>query len=708
MKLWRFIWIVIGILVAFLVTQTLGQSCTQVDGWISDSSTGEPLPGAHVKINNRGGTVTNEEGYFSLAIFPTEILSFSFMGFDEIKIDVAQITECQLNIRLIPSTYVVNEVVIKGDRLIAEEFKTTSINKLDIYKNPSSKADPILAVNALPSSTTLDESANISLRGSTTEETGIFLNDVPLYDAVRYGQLNGIGTFSIFNTALIKRVTVFPGNPPLEYGNTASGLISLQTDSYIPPKTSTQVSLTLASFGVFTNIPTGKKSSISIFSNYQPSALIKGINPESLESIKSFKSIDLGVHGYKKFGSSTELKVFNYSLSESYTFHYQHPSYTGDFDQDKKRNFTVASLQHKSGSSLFSLNQGLSFSHADFRYSATQINLRLNDYYGSANYWLVKKSLELKTGLSLDRRTSDFAGTYPEFSYAQAPHHPVIQGEAQQTIPLLELYGYIKKNINEKIILGTGLRKNIVSAGQEDYMSLQANVRYQVKEHLALLVGAGQYHRYAFSESNDPKLIQSRQASLDALLTKQKFEMTASIYYKENESENTSYHVLGGELFVNYKPVPRFQSQLSLTTLDAIVYSGDTESRSPYDIKYFIRGNAQYEFIPTWTMAMVFLVRQGRWYYPVESAQFVPALDVFEPVTSSSNQNRLPGYETINLSLTKIFPLFNRMTAIAFINAQNTLNSKNPSVIVNNRDFTSTSFDLYSLRTWYFGLILAF
>jgi len=44
---------------------------------------------------------------------------------------------------------------------------------VEIYLNPSSKADPLLAVNSLPSATTLDESANISFRGRSPAETGI-------------------------------------------------------------------------------------------------------------------------------------------------------------------------------------------------------------------------------------------------------------------------------------------------------------------------------------------------------------------------------------------------------------------------------------------------------------------------------------------------------------------------------------------------------
>jgi hypothetical protein len=130
---------------------------------------------------------------------------------------------CLLNVKLSAATTKLDEVEIKSERLIAADFTVRKMSKLAIYTNPSSKADPLLAVNTLPSSTTLDESPNISIRGSSPAETGIFFNNVPIYDAVRYAQINGLGTFSVFNTALINQVQVYPGNPPLEFGNTTSG-----------------------------------------------------------------------------------------------------------------------------------------------------------------------------------------------------------------------------------------------------------------------------------------------------------------------------------------------------------------------------------------------------------------------------------------------------------------------------------------------------
>ncbi|MFZ1808328.1 MAG: carboxypeptidase-like regulatory domain-containing protein, partial [Cyclobacteriaceae bacterium] len=217
-------------LIIILLLMPIVVNAQNITGVVKDISNGEALPGANVYIkdNNSSGTATNYEGIFSIHAKDGDTLLISFIGFNEALLIVGQQNDYIIN--LLPDKQQMQEVVVKAERLIAEEFTQKKINRIEIYTNPSAKADPILAVNSTAAATTTDESANISLRGSSPAETGIFLNNVPVNDAVRYSQLNGIGTFSIFNTALIKNVLVFPGNPPLEFGNTTSGLISLQTD----------------------------------------------------------------------------------------------------------------------------------------------------------------------------------------------------------------------------------------------------------------------------------------------------------------------------------------------------------------------------------------------------------------------------------------------------------------------------------------------
>ncbi|MEO1256700.1 MAG: carboxypeptidase-like regulatory domain-containing protein, partial [Bacteroidota bacterium] len=198
---------------SILLSIHVGFSQSLVTGRVTDVDTSEPLIGAHIYLIHdwRKGAVTDINGEFQLALEKKDLrdsLIISFVGFSERILPIRP----EMDIQLDPIKIEGETVVVTAKPLISEEFKYVEIKKLEIYTNPAAKADPILAVNSLPSATTTDESANISLRGSSPIETSIYFNNVPIYDAVRYSQLNGIGTFSIFNTDIIKNVTVFPGN----------------------------------------------------------------------------------------------------------------------------------------------------------------------------------------------------------------------------------------------------------------------------------------------------------------------------------------------------------------------------------------------------------------------------------------------------------------------------------------------------------------
>ena len=229
---------------------SVAQTSLTINGRVLDATTQEPLPGANVYALSdwRNGSSTNEQGRFSLTVAANDTLMVTFVGYREQLVPVDP-TNLELVVKMTAFAQDMEAITVRASSLAAEEFSIKKIEQLEIYTNPNAKADPLLAVNALPAATTLDESANISLRGSSPAQTGIFLNDVPIYDAVRFAQLNGIGTFSIFNASLIRQLQVFPSNPPLEFGNTSAGLISLQTVDRLPERASGSLTLSLGQPG---------------------------------------------------------------------------------------------------------------------------------------------------------------------------------------------------------------------------------------------------------------------------------------------------------------------------------------------------------------------------------------------------------------------------------------------------------------------------
>lgn len=685
------------------------QICQTVTGRVLDASTKEGLPGANVRLRGQwqGGASTDAAGHFSLAASAGDTLVISFVGYEEKEAIVS--SACFVTVELHEYAMLTEEVVIRAERLIAEEFRAMKADKLQIYTNPAAKADPLLAVNSMPAATTLDESANISLRGSTSQETGIFLNNVPIYDGVRYGQLNGIGTFSIFNTTLINNVQVFAGNPPLEYGNTSSGLIALQTDTNVPKKTATQLSLTLASVGASTQVRLQKNSSLSFFFNYQFSGLLRGLNTESLQRIKKFGSADVGLYYFSQPSERSSVRVFNYTLRESFTFDYRHPSFQGNFVAGKTRNFTTASFQQRIGKGEFSVNQGLSFSSSQFGYSLADIQLQTRDLYTSLNYFQSGKKWDVKGGLSHDNRWQQFTGTLPQYEFAIAPTHPFFSVASASRIALIEGYVYTKYRLTDRWVAGAGLRKNAFDG--QDYLSWQANLKWQMTEPFSWLLSAGRYHRTDFARGGDrpTDFFQTDQLSLDGMYQSHKWEGSLAAFAKRTAVSGQWRETWGLEGFAKYQ-WSHWLVQVSLSSLRSNITEPDGVTyASPFNLSYFGRANLQYKFGRGWTISLFSLFRQGTFHRPVASARFNEQWQVFEPqFMPLSDQQRLPGYFNMSMNVSKLLSLSDKVGMVAFASMDNVTNHVNVRSYAYTFDYQNRKAELFAQRTLFVGCVFNF
>ncbi|MEM9389417.1 MAG: TonB-dependent receptor [Bacteroidota bacterium] len=702
------------LVLTFISCIACGISMAQtITGKVVDVLSSEPLIGAnlYVKSDWRKGTSTDVNGNFKLeGVVFGDSLVVSYIGYQETIYLING--DSDVIIPLEERSVNMTEIVVRAEKLVAEEFTYKKVKKLDIYLNPSAKADALLAVNSLPSSTTLDESANISFRGSGPGETGIFFNNVPIYDANRFGQLNGIGTFSIFNTSIVDEMLVFPGNPPLEYGNTTSGLIAIKTSEDIPEKTVNSVTLSMATYGISSTRPLSNKSSFTFFSNYQPSAIFKAFNSEAFEDIDKFNSADLGLHYVTQFDENTILKVLNYSLMEGYDYNYQSATFNGTLEQQKRRNFTVTNFRKKLGSSELTLNSNLSFTKAKFGYAETDIEINNFDAFLSANYQYAKERFNLKTGMTLDYREQQFSGRFYEFSYAEGEGFPLDSTTSKTDVLRPEAYVYAKYYVNDNILFGAGLRKNIPNAGQDHYLSGQLNVRINLSEQSNIILAYGQYNKYNLPQNDFQSafLISSEQLSADYNYETDKIELTLSLFQKNTDRPSGRTELWGSEVFIKSNITPKLVGQLSYALIDGTTTTLDGQKfDSSFDLDYFVRGNFEYRFSGYWSINSAFAFRDGAYYRPLADTRFDESLNVYEPIFAQRvDQERLDGYGIIDLSLTRLIPISEKLTMIAFGTLSNVLNKKNTRDFTYNFDYTTREEQLYSRRTLYFGLVLNF
>lgn len=707
--------LIISLIIALSFVNMSFSQTFHIKGNIIDKETKEVLPGANIFLQNDWniGATSNENGLFLLEVTQenkSDTLIVSFIGFREAHFPLSDYIGKNATIELEPFAQLLRESVVTARRIIAEEFSVKQMKQMDIYLNPASKVDPLLAINAMAASTTIDESANISLRGSRPDETGIYLNDVPVYDAIRFSQLDGVGTFSIFNTDVIERMHVFAGNPPVEYGNTASGLVSLQTHNNIPVEPLNTIALSLANIGGLTSRKIGDKSAIIAFGNYQPSAIFTGLNQESMQDLKKFNSTDLGLHAIHNFNDDVRIKVFNYSNKEGYEFNQNNPSHNGVFGMNKLRNYTIANFIKQNTNSELTVNGGYNISRESFKYSITDITINKQDVYFSTSYQYFFDKLTVKSGISVDYRENDSKGTKAMYYYAQDINHPKFSFDTFESYFLPEAYLYGKYKLNSKLIIGTGLRKNVKIDDQPDYLSYQANVSYRINNTHSFNLSGGHYNKLSMpnAESYEITLYESNQLSLDYAIKSKRIEIQSALFTKNTNHGNYTDLAKGVEFYakINIKPI---ELQFSFTAIDAEIKEGAESHPSRYDLGYFVRSVLKYTLMENFEISAIYIFRQGNHYLPVNGSYFEPSLQVYSPTYSDwSESERLPNYHKIDISISKYWVVNSNLALVLFANGSNILNTKNVREVNYNSDYSTSFNELYSERVFYFGVSFMF
>ncbi len=692
----------------------MGYGQQEVKGKVIGRDDNQPLLGAHVILlsNFNVSTVTGQDGSFVLDFQPEpgDSLLISFVGYEDLLVATGQFLE-QSVVYMSPSDREMNVVVVSAERLIAEEFSTQKISRIEVYKNPSSKADPILAVNSLPSATTADESANISFRGGGPGETGVFLNGVPVYDFVRFSQLDGIGTLSVFNTALLRNVQVFPGNPPLEFGNVSSGLIAMETDDALPQASEKSLAVSLANVGGSLKAPVGKSQGIFAYFNYQPSVAFKAFNEESLEDILSFNSVDAGIHYVNELSEKWRMKIFNYSQLESYDFAYQSPTFSGVFEQRKVRNLVIGNLTHQGRVSQWRLNGGANVSRLGFNYSLAEINVASQDYFLGLTHQFELGKWGMKSGISYDKRRSDFDGVLAVHDFAERPTDPFSTSDALTTRQIAESFFYLKYDLTEKLVGGAAIRRSLPFLNERRYWARQVNLSYELAEFWKLNAAYGTFYGQYLSRSSDSDAVQfteTEQASIDVFYKRRQLDFTLSVFQKWISRSQQDEDIQGIEIAHGYAK-GGFKYNLSYTFINANQQNDEIQFPGNFDFNYFVKAGVEWMFLPNWSAGVRALFREGTFFYPVLDAAYRPDLDAFEPRYAPLDEGqRLPGYNIVDLNLSKLIPASEKLTIIAFLGVGNAFDFRNRRAFSYNFDYSVATPELFSRRTVYFGAVINF
>ena len=218
--------ILLLMLLPFLCASAFAQNRGKISGKVTDSATGEPLPGVNVVIvGTTLGTSTDVEGDYFIANLEvgTHDLRASFVGFNPVVVEGVRVRANQtteINIALDEEVLQGEEVVVTAQRPLVEKDNTTSVTRLDVSEVqglPTTEFTDVLTT--LPSINV--ENGEIFVRGGGLDEVAF------LVDGARAGNPLNNSSHTRINLSAIQEVEVITGAFSAEYGEAMSGVINV-------------------------------------------------------------------------------------------------------------------------------------------------------------------------------------------------------------------------------------------------------------------------------------------------------------------------------------------------------------------------------------------------------------------------------------------------------------------------------------------------
>lgn len=204
-----------------------------VSGTISDSATGETLPGASVTVEGSSGrgASANLYGYYSLSLEAgNHTLVVSYLGYESKRIQVALNQSRVMDIRLNPSSELLEELVVsaakRNDNIVSEKVGVEQLQIREIKNIPVlfGEQDLLKTLTLTPGVKSIGEgNGGIYVRGGSNAQNLILLDEAMVYNANHL-----LGFFSTFNSDAIRDLTLYKGTAPAEYGGRLSSVMDVK------------------------------------------------------------------------------------------------------------------------------------------------------------------------------------------------------------------------------------------------------------------------------------------------------------------------------------------------------------------------------------------------------------------------------------------------------------------------------------------------
>lgn len=167
-----------------------------LNGVVRDQLSGDPLPGATVRLQNTFRTTqTDVSGRFQFVDLPESnyVIEVTFIGYAGAKVAVSLPRQEAVSLALSPVAYLTEEVIVTATRASANSATAFSTIDKEYLEKQNLGQDLPYLMNLTPSVVVSSDAGNgvgytgIRIRGSDSRRVNLTINGIPLNDAESHG-----------------------------------------------------------------------------------------------------------------------------------------------------------------------------------------------------------------------------------------------------------------------------------------------------------------------------------------------------------------------------------------------------------------------------------------------------------------------------------------------------------------------------------------
>lgn len=600
------------------------------------------------------------------------------------------------------------ETVIVRAKRLSKPFANITFDKMDIYTNPASKADALLAVADLQFATNNNNSADIVLRGGLAKLTRVYFNDVPIYEAVRgTSLLQTTNGFSIFNTSVIKSIETYSTAPPSYFANTAGGAVRILPDDDAFNSATFEVNSTRIGFSLTRQLPPNNGSFVQFYGDHRNLSPLLITNPKLQDLVTSSRGLNFGVNSLFKLNDKQELRFFTSNDVDDGLYPYSLFDPNKELRTLKHRSYNIISYEQEIGDVRLKFDIAKTFvneraevvrdvfliknqyTYLDANVAGRAANMPLSYRIGATF-----EDFNLKTDAQFLRPQNSFAGNFMAKAHGDYGAY----------------YGFITYQPKDWFSLAIGGRGYFQNdMGIKPTRQISASFNDNTNRH-KVIVSYGEYGSVVLpsrSAFEGLSVASSQQAALDYKYINDTNLFSIGIYQKIDTALGLRTKISGIDM--SYGFMIGDNIEVSGTMAQSLPYEiyNSQKQRGQNHLDYLFKQKVKFGLGNGRSINFNFTAMSGQVYsLPISTTR--DQLGDWQPIYAKRNTEQMGDFQSMDVNYIQRVRLSPNLRPVIYINVNNLFDRTNYSDIRFNDDFSQHKFGNYLSRTVVIGMLFDF